>query len=79
MQKGETIVGLYHSRYIPNNYYNNPYPFFSSFFPPKIGKKWRILHVLQFYSFTVLQQFQDKTESERGFFRCISRFLTFDF
>ena len=35
MQKGETIVGLYHSRYTPNNYYSNPYPFFSSFFPKK--------------------------------------------
>ena len=40
MQKGETIVGLYPSRYTPNHYYNNPYPFFSSFFPQKNGKKW---------------------------------------
>ena len=39
-QKGEIIVGLYLLSYSPNNYYNNPYPFFSSFFPQKNGKKW---------------------------------------
>ena len=38
-KKGEIIVGLYLLSYSPNNYYNNPYPFFSSFFPQKIGKK----------------------------------------
>ena len=48
-QKGEITVGLYLLSYSSNIYYNNPYPFFSSFFPQKIGKNGVFLVFLDFW------------------------------
>ena len=41
--------------YSPYIYYKNLYPFFSSLFPQKIGKKWCFFWVFKFLSFYVLK------------------------